>query len=59
MKKAWLMTNNQAVISKKRFSFDAIAVAAAIDLDGKLLHFVTAPMSIRKDQMIKLLDAFR
>jgi hypothetical protein len=49
------MTIYQAVISIKHHSFDVIAVFAAINLDSKLKHFLTAPISIQKDKIIKLL----
>jgi hypothetical protein len=48
------MTIYQAVISIKHHSFDVIAVFAAINLDSKLKHFLTAPISIQKDKIIKL-----
>ena len=49
------MTIYQAVISIKHHSFVVIAVFAAINLDSKLKHFLTAPISIQKDKIIKLL----
>ena len=53
--KVWAKNSEEATMSKEKYGFAAVAVVAAINMDGKVVGLVSSAMSIKKPEFSKLL----
>lgn len=59
MKQTWQKSSATASILKSQTSFAAVAVGATIDVNGRVTGIVTRHMSIKEDELLKLVAMTR